>query len=314
MFSMKRSFLADAISFLFIFLFLYTGVLKLTATQTFREQLSTSPLMSSLSGIITWALPIGEILLSILLFIPKTRLKALYVAAGLMSLFTLYVVYALFIVDQPTCSCGGIIENLSPKQHLLFNGACVILSLIAIATLRKQDPTLQFQWITSSSTIALLVLIGWSLFTAFKAPLYEWTGLEGRPIPSIPLQLPDSTTWLNTNDIPAGKPFIVFGFSPGCAHCQDLTIRIKKDIDDFKDIPIYYITADWFKNMRLFYQFYKLSNYPNIKMGRDSANIFFRYFNKKTTPLIAIFDSKKRLRRVISGEPTITQLAQSIKN
>lgn len=231
-----------------------------------------------------------------------------------MTLFTLYVFYALFIVDQPTCSCGGIIENLSPKQHLLFNSACMILSLIAILTLRKQQPTRQFRWITSSSTIALLFLIGWSVVTAFKAPQYEWTGHEGRSIPPIPLQLADSTTWLNTKDIPEGKPFIIFGFSPGCVHCQNLTLWIKKDIKNFKDVPIYYITADRFKNMILFYRFYKLSEFPNIKMGRDSANIFFHYFNKNTTPLIAIFDGKKKLRRVIAGEPTITQLAQSVKN
>ncbi|HLZ88874.1 MAG TPA: MauE/DoxX family redox-associated membrane protein, partial [Puia sp.] len=79
---MKRSFLADSISFFFIFLFLYTGVLKLTEIQTFRQQLSSSPIMASLAGVITWALPIGEILLAIALFIPRWRLKALYVTAG----------------------------------------------------------------------------------------------------------------------------------------------------------------------------------------------------------------------------------------
>ncbi|HEY4337344.1 MAG TPA: MauE/DoxX family redox-associated membrane protein [Puia sp.] len=311
---MKRSFLADSIAYLFIFLFLYTGVLKLMDIQTFRQQLSTSPLTSSLSGIIVWALPIGEILLAIALFIPKTRLKALYATAALMTFFTGYVIIVLFILDQATCSCGGIIENLSPKQHVFFNSACVILSAIAILCLRKQQPTRRFKWVTSSSAVALLVLIGWSLVTAFNAPLYETTGFEGRPIPSIPLQLADSATWLQTNDIPAGKAFIVIGFSPSCVHCQYLTLGIKKDIKDFKDIPIYYITADRFKNMMAFYRFYKLSEYPNIVMGRDSANILFRYFNKKITPLIAIFDAKKRLRRVISGEPTVMQLAQSVNN
>jgi thiol-disulfide isomerase/thioredoxin len=309
---MKRSILADCIAYLFILLFLYTGIDKLVEIHSFRQQLSSSPLTSSLSGIITWALPIGEILLAIALFIPKTRLKALFTTATLMTVFTGYIVYALLIADQPTCSCGGIIENLSPKQHLLFNSACIILALIAILALRKEQPTRQFKWITSSSTLALLVLIGWSLVTAFKAPLYEWTGHEGQPIPPISLQLADSTTWLNTIDIPDGKPFIVFGFSPGCRHCQNLTLGIEEYFKDFKDIPIYYITADRFKNMRFFYRFYKLSNYPNIIMGRDSANTFFRYFGKKTTPLIAIFDGKKRLQRVISGEPTVFQLARSV--
>lgn len=314
MISMKRSILADSIAFLFIFLFLYTGVSKLTEMQTFRLQLSLSPMMSALSGFITWALPIGEILLAIVLFVPKWRLIGLYITSGLMILFTGYVVYTLYVDDQATCSCGGIIENLSPNQHLLFNGACVILSLIAIVCFRKQQPTRRFQWITSSSSLALLVLIGWSLFTAFMAPSQQWTGLEGRPIPRIPLQLADSATWLNTNDIPEGKPFILFGFSPWCSHCQNLTLGIEKYIKDFKDIPIYYVTHEKFENMMLFYRFYKLANYPNIVVGRDSTNIFLKYFNKKTTPVIAIFDAKKRLRRVISSEPTVQELIQSFNN
>jgi len=310
---MKRTLLADIVAYLFIFLFLYTGALKLTEIQTFRQQLSTSPLMSHFAGFISWALPIGEILLAIALFIPKTRLKALYATATLMTLFTGYVIYALFIAGQISCSCGGIIENLTPNQHVAFNSACVILAVIGIVCLRKQEATRQFQWITSSTALALLVLIGWTLVAAFNAPLYETTGLEGRPIPSFNLHLANDKTWLNSNDIPAGKPFIVFGFDPGCSHCQNLTLWIKQEIKNFKDIPIYYVTGAHFNYMNAFYKFYKLADYPNIKMGRDSTNTFFHTFHRQTTPLIAIFDAKKRLRHVISGEPTIQQLAQSVK-
>lgn len=311
---MKRSFLADGIAYFFIFLFLYTGAIKLTEIHTFKQQLSSSPLIASLAGIIAWALPIGEILLAIALFIPRWRLKALYLTAGLMAFFTIYVIVILLIDDQLTCSCGGIIEELSPKQHVLFNTTCVILSLIGILAMRRQQPTRQFKWLTGSSAIGLFAVIFWSLFTAFRAPVVEKTGLEGRLIPSIPLLLTDSTTWLNTEDIPTGKPFIVMGFSPWCIHCQALTVDIKEHIKEFKDTRIYYITPDWFKNMKIFYGFYKLSQYPNFVMGRDSANLLFHFFNTNKTPLIAIFDAKKRLKKVIPGQPTAAQLVQSIEN
>jgi len=310
---MNRSFLADSIAFFFIFLFLYTGVMKLTEIHTFQQQLSSSPLMSSLSGIIAWALPIAEVLLAITLFIPKTRLKALYVTTGLMTFFTIYVIIILFIDAQLTCSCGGIIEELTPKQHIAFNTACVILSVIAILVMRRQQPTRPFKWLTSSSSVALFLLIGWFLVSAFRTPYVEKTGLEGRLIPSIPLQLSDSTTWLKTDDIPTGKPFIVMGFSPWCIHCQALTVDIKQHMSDFKNIDIYYITPDRFKNMRTFYRFYKLSEYPNIKMGRDSANALFHFFSTNKTPLIAIYDAKKRLKRVIPGQPTAVELAKSLQ-
>ncbi|HLZ88982.1 MAG TPA: thioredoxin fold domain-containing protein, partial [Puia sp.] len=195
-----------------------------------------------------------------------------------------------------------------------FNSACVVLAVIAILALRRQQPTRQFRWLSGSSAIALFALIGWFMVSAFRAPVVEKTGLEGRLMPSIPLQLTDSTAWLNTDEIPSGKPFIVMGFSPWCIHCQALTVDIKKHINEFKDTRIYYVTPDWFKNMKIFYRFYKLSQYPNFVMGRDSANLLFHYFKTNKTPLIAIYDAKKRLKRVIPGQPTVAQLLEGIDN
>jgi len=311
---MKRTFFADLIAYFFIALFLYTGIIKLTGIHLFQQQLSSSPLMASMSGIISWALPIGEILLAIVLFIPRWRLRGLYLALTLMSVFTLYVIIMLIIDDQLSCSCGGIIENLSPKQHILFNGSCVILGLLAILITRRQQPPFRFKWVTGSSVFLLLIVIGWLLFTAFAAPPVERTGLEGRTIPSFSLQLPDSTTQLNTSDFPAGKPFIVIGFSPWCVHCQALTVDITQHIKDFKNIRIYYVTPDNFKGMMAFYRFYKLSNYPNITMGRDTQNFFFGYFKTSSTPYIAIFDSKKRLKTVMANGSSAVRLAQMIED
>src|ERR1700747_255939 len=118
---MKKSILVDIITYFFVLLFLYTGVAKLLEVQTFKEQMASSPLLGSMSGIITWALPIGEILLAIALFIPAFRLKALYVTFVLMALFTIYVVAILFMDNEISCSCGGIVEELTPKQHIIFN-------------------------------------------------------------------------------------------------------------------------------------------------------------------------------------------------
>jgi len=311
---MKRSILPDIIAFFFIFLFLYTGAIKLTEIQTFKQQLSSSPLMSSMAGFVSWALPIGEILLAITLFVPKTRLKAMYVTAGLMTFFTIYVIIVLFIDNQITCSCGGIIEELTPKQHVAFNTACVLLAVIGILSLRKQKPTQQFKWLTGSSAIVSFALIGWFLVSAFTAPVIEKTGLEGRLIPSFSLLLPDSTTWLKTDDIHPGKSFVVMGFDPRCKHCQALTKEITGQMNNFKDLPIYYVTPAEFKSMRTFYHYFKLSQYPNITMGYDSSAALFVFFKETHTPLIAIYDSKKRLKKVFTKTPTTAQILQEIQN
>src|SRR5580658_5373271 len=182
---MKRTILADAITYFFIILFLYTGVAKLTEIHEFKEQLISSPFLGSLAGIITWALPIGEILLAIALFIPAFRLRALYVTLAVMSLFTIYVLSIFFMDNHLSCSCGGIVEDLTPQQHIVFNSACVVLSILGILVVRRQQPTSGFQWLTSGSAICLFLLVGWTLFTAFTAPAKEKTGMEGRLLPSF---------------------------------------------------------------------------------------------------------------------------------
>lgn len=308
---MQKTLLVDIITYFFILLFVYTGVAKLMEVHLFKEQLVSSPFLGSLAGVITWALPIGELLLAIALFIPKWRLKALYVTLSLMSFFTIYVIVIFFMDDHLSCSCGGIIEELSPRQHILFNSACVILAAVAIAILRRrQEATRRFNWLTGTSALCLFLVVGWVLFAAFSAPVTLKTGLEGRLLPSFNLLLTDSVTRLNTADIPTGKPLIVIGFSPSCTHCQAETRDIIKNIDQFKDIRIYYMTPYPFDQMQTFYRYFKLSRYPNIVMGRDSTNTFMSYFKAQGVPFIGVFDSRKRLLQAVNSQINVERLVQ----
>lgn len=311
---MKKSVLLNIIAYYFILLFLYTGVAKLMEIHTFKEQLASSPLLGSLAGIITWALPIGELFLAIGLFIPKLQLKALYTTLILMSAFTIYVVVILFMDNQISCSCGGIIEELSPRQHVIFNTACVILSVVAIVLKRKQAPSRHFARVANSSVIILLLLLGTTLFTALTKPASEKTGMEGRLMPSINILLADSITKLNTLDIPTGKPFIVIGFSPYCIHCQAETRDILAHIQQFKDIQIYYITPWPFPQMKEFYKAFHLSRYSNITMGTEDEKkeAFFSYFHAPGTPYTGVFDAQKRLKVVFNGQADALKLAKAV--
>jgi len=309
-FSMKRTLLVNIIAYFFIFLFLYTGASKLMDVHVFKEQLTSSPLLGPLAGIITWALPIGEILLAIALFIPSLQLKGLYATLILMGFFTVYVTVILFMDSHLSCSCGGIIEELSPKEHVLFNSACVVLSCIGIAVARRKEPTIGFKRFAGSSAIGLFLLIGWTLFTAFSTPSMIKTGMEGRLLPSFDLLLADSTT-LNTDKIPTGKPMIVIGFSPTCTHCQAETQNLLQRMDSLKNTRILFITPFPFDQMKVFYRYFKLARYPNITMGRDSQDYFLKYFKAQGVPYTTIFDSKKRLKQVIVKEARISDIVQA---
>lgn len=309
---MKQPFLVKAIAFFFILLFLYTGVDKLLEITTFRDQLVASPLLGSIAGLVAWALPVTEIILAIALFIPRWQLKALYASGILMILFTIYVAVILLIDTHISCSCGGIIENLSPRQHLLFNGATIALAGIAILSARHPDASLRFRWFSSSSAILMLISIGWVIFTAFHAPAKVKTGLEGRLLPSFHLLLPDSLTWLDTKDIPTGKPFIMVGFSPYCIHCQAEMRDIVKNIALFGDTTIYFVTDFPYADMKKFYDVFHLKKHPTIVTARDSSDAFMHFLKARSIPYIAIFDAKKRLKEVIPGEVKAASLSKSL--
>jgi hypothetical protein len=311
---MKRTFLVNSIVYFFILLFLYTGVDKLMAINSFKDQMISSPLLGSFAGFISWALPITEIVLAIILFIPRWTLKGLYASLILMVCFTIYLIAILLIDDHLSCSCGGIIEELSPRQHLFFNGITIILAGLAILSFRRQQPSKQFRWLTTSGSLLLFGSIGWIIFSAARAPARMKTGFEGRLLPAFTILLPDSSTFLNTVDIPSGKPFIMVGFSPWCIHCQHEMGDIVRHIRQFGDTTIYFVTSFPYPDMKKFYTAFHLERYPNIIVGVDQKSAFLRYYRAREIPYTAIFDSKKRLKEVLPGQADAALLSRSLSD
>lgn len=131
------------------------------------------------------------------------------------------------------------------------------------------------------------------------------TGLEGKPMPSFDLLLEDSTTNLNTKDIPFGKPIVLFAFRPDCPFCQAEIKEITKNISELKDIRIYLLTSAKFSDAKHFYNSYNLEKYKQICVGIDSLNKFVDYYNCPGVPYLAVFDPQKKLKQAILGKTSI---------
>ena len=131
---MKKEIYIQGISILLLFLFAYTGVSKLLTLSAFKEQLISQPLTSRYPSVFMVAIPFIELSISLLLIIPRTRRQALLGSFLLMTLFTFYVAYMLFILPENRlpCACGGIIKQLSWHQHLVFNSIFTLLAFIAL--------------------------------------------------------------------------------------------------------------------------------------------------------------------------------------
>ena len=124
--------LADIMSALFIILFVYAAISKFTDFQKFEVELGKSPVLSPFSKVLVWLVPIIEIGISLILALKQFQLIGFYLAFSMMVLFSAYIVTILNFSEYIPCSCGGILENMSWKQHMVFNCFFVLLGVIAV--------------------------------------------------------------------------------------------------------------------------------------------------------------------------------------
>lgn len=119
-------------SAILILLFTYTALSKLGNLTSFRSTIAASPLFNGLGSQLSLTIPLAELATALLIFIPRTIWFGLRLSFVLLLLFTSYLVYMLLFVPELPCSCGGVLQALSWKQHLWFNGSFILLNAAAI--------------------------------------------------------------------------------------------------------------------------------------------------------------------------------------
>lgn len=136
--SKHRKLCIELICFLLILLFVYAAGSKLMDYQKFRVQVGQSPVLTSIGGWITIAVPLAELAISVMLTFPRLRLPALYASFCLMVMFTTYIVIILTFSPFIPCSCGGILDEMGWTTHLFFNLGFVLLAMTGVLLFRTQ--------------------------------------------------------------------------------------------------------------------------------------------------------------------------------
>jgi uncharacterized membrane protein YphA (DoxX/SURF4 family) len=133
----KKLFL-EFICLLYVLLFVYAAVSKLLDFENFQVQLGQSPLLSAFASWISWLVPTIELLICLLLLIPKWRNMALFAAGSLMMMFATYIYIILHYSSFVPCSCGGILEKMGWTEHLIFNIFFVVLAILGLLIEKEQ--------------------------------------------------------------------------------------------------------------------------------------------------------------------------------
>lgn len=131
----KRKYIAlsaNLISWAFIILFIYAASCKLLDFELFRVQLSKSPLLTAFADQFAWSVPLLEVIIAVMLANTTWQLKGLYAAFTLMVTFSAYIVAILKFSYYIPCSCGGILQNMTWTQHLIFNFFFVLLAVAGV--------------------------------------------------------------------------------------------------------------------------------------------------------------------------------------
>lgn len=90
-------------------------------------------------------------------------------------------------------------------------------------------------------------------------------------------------------------------FSPDCEHCQHETEMILADIKKFKDAQIVMVTYLPYQDMIVFYKNYKIANYPEITMARDTKYYLPQFFKVRNLPSIFVYDKKGNFKKSFEG-------------
>ncbi|MBL1410820.1 hypothetical protein JKG61_18830 [Sphingobacterium sp. C459-1T] len=115
-----------------ILLWLFAGIPKVMDIPSFSTQLKRMPYIGWMHSFIAVILPILMLAIAVLLAIPKLKLYGLYLSAGLLCCFTIYIAWTLLFSDHIPCSCAGIHADILWKDHVFITAIGLVLNTLAI--------------------------------------------------------------------------------------------------------------------------------------------------------------------------------------
>ncbi len=132
---MKKESILLVVSGLIAALFFYAAMAKLMDYDKSLSEMRNQIFPVFIAKTLTWLIPVIEIVLSLLLLFPSSRKMALWASLFLLIAFTLYIAIVMTgVFGRIPCSCGGILENMSYGNHLMFNLFFIAIAIFGLLT------------------------------------------------------------------------------------------------------------------------------------------------------------------------------------
>ncbi len=127
----RRSWLL-LITLCFVILFLYTAWTKWADYAAFQDEISHSLWKKWIPVRIAWVVPFAESILAALLLISRSRLLGLLGTLSFMAIASAYLIATLNSQAEIPCACGGVIDQLPKREHLVLNISLTVLAAVGI--------------------------------------------------------------------------------------------------------------------------------------------------------------------------------------
>lgn len=130
---MKKETILKTIAGVIAAMFFYASFSKLLDYKQSRWEMRNQIFPVYIADVLTWLVPVVEIIIIILLLYRTTRLVGLSASLGLLTAFTIYIAVALAnVAGFVPCSCGGILNEMPYSLHIIFNLFFMALAFVGI--------------------------------------------------------------------------------------------------------------------------------------------------------------------------------------
>jgi len=157
-------------------------------------------------------------------------------------------------------------------------------------------------------TFRILVLI-----TLFASSTFAQATLGLKKIAPFNIKLVNGQTYTAAQMAPG--PAVLMYFSPDCDHCQNFTADMIKNYSAIAGKQVVMITFQDMNMLQPFAKKYKISQYPNIKIGTEGLTYAVqRYYQIRSFPYIAIYNKAGNLVKTYEGEHPHAEIFKTIKS
>lgn len=129
-------------SFMLVLLFTYTALDKLSDMRIFEYGLKAQVFHSAMIPALKWGIPLAELLIVILLLVPRLNRAGIVAGTFLMLSFTVYIVLVLSTVfSKVPCACAGVFRTITWQQQLGLNLVVLIPGILSTAFIWRKMRT-----------------------------------------------------------------------------------------------------------------------------------------------------------------------------